>query len=227
MSLPLIALTIGLVFLIIGVALWLPPRREASRASDLGAAIVGGALVAGAVLMFQTMIDRKADERDAAAQKREEASDERLSLELTLGLQKDLTGIGLSGRNLSTIYLRGKNLSNSDLSNVMAVGTNFQQANLTGADLSDSNLTGAFFEGADLSGAKLTRATLDCAKLTGAVLIAADFSGASLAGADLSEVRTDSSTKLPPSQPRDCTRIEKGLERVDEGQTPPARRRRR
>jgi uncharacterized protein YjbI with pentapeptide repeats len=93
----------------------------------------------------------------------------------------DLSGADLSGANLSRADLSGANLSRADLSRA-----NLSRANLSRADLSRADLSGANLSRADLSGANLSRANLGSAYLSGAYLGSADLSGADLSGADLS-----------------------------------------
>ena len=74
----------------------------------------------------------------------------------------NLTGVGLSFKDLSGADLNGANLSFSQMI----------ETNLTGADLSDSNLnnadlTGANLTNADISGASTSNTTLTGATLTG------------------------------------------------------------
>ena len=66
-----------------------------------------------------------------------------------------LTGVTLTGANLTRATLMGANLT---------------RANLTGADLTGADLTGADLTRADLTGADLTRANLTRADLTDADL---------------------------------------------------------
>jgi uncharacterized protein YjbI with pentapeptide repeats len=77
----------------------------------------------------------------------------------------DLTGVNLSGANLSGVDLSEVNLS---------------EASLSGADLSEAKLYAACLTGANLSHANLSGAVLN-----GALFTLADLSGASLSSADL------------------------------------------
>ncbi len=131
-----------------------------------------------------------------------------------------LTGLGISGIDLSRCRLRQFNLSGMRLAGVRMVGSDLQ-----GANLSESNLTGADMQGAGLQravlrrtglrgallwGADLREAVLADADLRGALLKGADLSQADLGGAQLdgakgltaaqlSQVRSLHKAKLPPS----------------------------
>ena len=69
----------------VGMWLWLGPNNNPSRNSDLGAALVGGAVVAFVVLAIQQMLS------DAT---------ERRSLQITLSMQNALKDIDLSKSRL-------------------------------------------------------------------------------------------------------------------------------
>jgi uncharacterized protein YjbI with pentapeptide repeats len=84
------------------------------------------------------------------------------------------------GCDLSGVHLTGQDLSKASFRGVI-----FSGARLVGTDLSKSDLREASLAGAKLIGADLTRADLRGADLTGAVLIGADVSRSDLRGADL------------------------------------------
>lgn len=167
----------------IGVYLWLPGRSDTDHRGNLGAALIGGAIIALAIFLIQIVVDERR-QRDEAKQ----------NLRLTLGLAESLSGIDLSGASLERMYLAGKDLSG---------------AQLVGADLSKAYLTGATLRGADLSEATLRCANLNLAdaqnatflesRLANATLIGvrgrnAKFFGADLRGADLSQARLAGAT---------------------------------
>ncbi len=127
-------IAIGAV-LAVGLWLWWPPGAEPDRCSDLGTALIGGAVVAGAVLYLERQFSRAAERRD---------------LRLQLGMQKDLSGIELRMRDLSGFNLVRKNLQGADL----------RGADLRGANLSGADLTNAILNNADLRGAKLDETPL-------------------------------------------------------------------
>jgi len=203
-----------------GLWLWWPKRKDDVSRSDLGVALMTGALIAVAVLAIQVSIDDKARKRDATRQ----AADARQNFELTLSLQRDLTGIRLDGEDLRGIHFHGKKLEGASLigsvmDEVVLAEANLTNATLRGAKLVDADMTGvkaewANFEGAHLEGAVLNssrlrgarfiRAHLETAELRGAELLfanlqqshleGASFSQASLIGADLSGATWDSTT---------------------------------
>jgi uncharacterized protein YjbI with pentapeptide repeats len=203
-----------------GLWLWWPKRKDDVSRSDLGVALMTGALIAVAVLAIQVSIDDKARKRDESRQ----VADARQSFELTLSLQQDLTGIRLDGEDLRGIHFHGKKLEGASLIGSVMDEVVLAEANLTEATLRDAKLEGADmtgvqaehadFEGAHLEGAVLTRsrlrgakfnrAHLETAELRDAVLLFADFrqshlegasfSQASLIGADLSGATWNSST---------------------------------
>jgi len=135
------------------------------------------------------------------------------------GLVRRLTGLGVSGIDLSRCRLQQINLSGLRLAGVRMVGSDLQganlsQSNLTGADLQgarlrravlrETGLRGALLWGADLREAVLAGADLQGALLKGADLSQADLGGAQLDGvkgltvAQLSQVRSLHKAKLPP-----------------------------
>lgn len=157
------SLTLGMAVAAItsGAFLWWPPSAEPNRRSDLGAALIGGAAVAFAVFFLQLNAEsqqRRQDELSRGAERRQE-------LAITLGLQRDLTGIGLQGIDLSGMFLRNKVLAD---------------ANLSDATLTEANLAGANLSGASLERAAISRSTFDGANLSGSDLLGASGAGASL-----------------------------------------------
>lgn len=128
----------------------------------------------------------------------------------------DLTAADLHGMDLHGAELSGANLFAADLRGATLQGTRLFDANLRGADLRGADLRGANLWGAvlreadirnaDLRGANLRMANLldadlQGADLRGAYLRKANLRGASLRGADIgqadmSEVKTDTATKI-------------------------------
>jgi len=116
--------------------------------------------------------------------------------------EANLNCVGMSGANLSEANLRKSDLSDIDLTGANLNGANLCEANLNcaylstakfkAADLSDANL-----ENADLTGADLSQANLCNANLNSAHLESADLRGADLRGADLESIRYDESTQFP------------------------------
>jgi uncharacterized protein YjbI with pentapeptide repeats len=198
-----LAVTILLLSVLPGMYFWWPSRREPASRSDLGVALMTGALIALGVLALQVVLDVRLNEVEETRR----VAQEEQSLKLQLALQGRLTGISLEEKKLDGIYLYEKdlthaNLRRADLSGAVLsrsdlTGAKLQDAVLTGADLNGATLTEARLEGANLDsailsdapmkGAKLRNARLRNAVLSGAKLRWADFAGAHLQSASLSE----------------------------------------
>jgi uncharacterized protein YjbI with pentapeptide repeats len=192
-------LLVALIF-VIGMVLWWAGRRDEGSRSNLGAALLSGTLIAVAVFGFQWSAEQQR-QRLAARQ----------SIQLTIAFQKDLTGIDLSGADLSRLYLRGKilkeaNLEGSRLRNARMDGANLESANLKGANLGGAvlaaahlksaslqgaNLADSNFQGADLSyasfGPRVAGSTLIGQKPQGSDLSGVNFNGASLRNASFAD----------------------------------------
>ena len=115
----------------------------------------------------------------------------RLTLELAIKSDANLSGANLIGADLIGAYLSdadlsGANLSRADLSGANLIDANLRRANLSGAYLSDANLSRANLSDANLSDAYLSGANLSGAYLSGANLSRANLSRAYLSGAYLS-----------------------------------------
>jgi uncharacterized protein YjbI with pentapeptide repeats len=206
-----------------GLYLWWPSRADPASRGGLGAALLTGAVVSFAVFALQILFDarlRQIDDRRQRDQERRSeqlrVQGERTALQLTVGLQRNLTGIDLHGRDLSGFYLSRKQLDSADLNGANLRKANLSQADLRKADLREARLEQAHLDGADLADAVLTQANLTGAglvqaKLGGADLSAAVLVGADLRGADLGAASVggasfkgaeyDADTKLPESVP--------------------------
>ena len=156
-----------------GLRLYWPRHTDPVSRSDLGVALMGGALIAFAVLGMQLMVQFRAE---ADANQRETQAD-RQELLLILGRSRDLSGLDLRDRNLSGAYLNGKMLN--------------------GAILEDVKMSNASLERTQLVGAKMAGAELDGARLQRADLRYADLAGASLVGAKLKNVKLDAASLRP------------------------------
>ncbi len=93
---------------------------------------------------------------------------------------KYLSGINLTGSDLSCAHLRG-----ADLHDAVLEKANLPGADLTDANLQDTNLLEAKLQGAYLQGTRLQGAILLSAKLQGADLLGANLWNANLQAADL------------------------------------------
>jgi hypothetical protein len=122
----------GLAVFGIGAVLWWPPCAPPDRYSDLGTAIIGGGVIALAVLVLEQRYAAEADERD---------------LLLTLGLGQSFVGMDLRGRDLSRAYLAGKDFSGARFEGATLRGTNLAGTNLTQASLAEADLRSTNFRG--------------------------------------------------------------------------------
>jgi len=171
-GIPLVALA---AVLIAGFWLWLPPEDAPNRRSDLGTALIGGAIVGVAILYLQGQLSRGAERRN---------------LRLQLGLTNTLAGIDLSGRDLSGFYLPEKDLRGANLS-----GANLRGANLSGTQLDHADLTKA-----DLRGTKLDATNLvprGALVPTGDLVPGPLIPDASLQGVVLEGAKVDKHTSWP------------------------------
>ena len=91
-----------------GVHLWWPTHQDPIRRSDLGLALMTGALIAFAVLIVQVLVDvrtRQDDRHRQAAAAKQSAEAEKQSLQISLETN-DLSGINLKQAKLADFYLR-------------------------------------------------------------------------------------------------------------------------
>ena len=112
------------------------------------------------------------------------------TLQLSLGVQREMPGIDLHSEDLSRFDLAGKNLEganmeDADLTGASLVRTNLSGAELSSADLSDANLEEANLSGANLSDADLVDTEASGINLQNSKLLGADLSGAQLSGANM------------------------------------------
>jgi hypothetical protein len=152
-----------------GFLVWKPESDLPGSKSELGAALLGGAVIAFAVLGLQLLVDREQTRsqlrfeqrliewQNGISQYQEQQRQRRLQeqeLRLAVSVNRDLTGADLQTGNFSHAYLKGKIL----------VETNLRRADLSYSNLGDANLTNA-----DLRGASLFNANLRGARLQGAI----------------------------------------------------------
>ena len=145
-----------------GMILWWPTRHKKASRADFGVNLVTGAVVALAIFVLQILFEQRLDRVD---QQRQVQAD-RQNLELTIGLQKNLTGIRLPDKPLSGFYLYDKTLRDADLS-----GADLSGATLTKSDLSCANLAGTILSEVNatdvvLEGANFRKAVLDGAAMS-------------------------------------------------------------
>lgn len=94
------------------------------------------------------------------------------------GITSDLSGINLSGADLTEAYLSGVNLAGANLSHANLTRASLSKSNLTNTDLSGANLTKACLENAEFEQTNLRGANLLHAQITGVEFFAADVTGA-------------------------------------------------
>jgi uncharacterized protein YjbI with pentapeptide repeats len=186
---PWTILAVGIALLaatvIPGLYLWWPSRSGELAKSDLGLALMTGALIAFSVLVLEFMLTQRA--RKLESQRQDEA--EQQALQLLVGRQQNLAGIdlgcsvaedGSDCKALDDFYLSGKVLTDANLR-----GASLRGARLQRAHMEDAILAGADLRGSNLERAFLQRAVLDRAQLEGATLRFANLEGASLRGTHL------------------------------------------
>jgi uncharacterized protein YjbI with pentapeptide repeats len=175
-----------------GVYLWWPSRTQELAKSDLGLALMTGAVIAFSILFLEFLLVHRTTKVER--QRQDEA--EHQALQLLVGRQHVLSGIDLGcsanedgtacGETLDDFYLNGKILQGANLRGSSLRRARLQDANLEEADMERANLRYARLEHADLDRAVLDRATLDDANLRFADLSGARLHGTLLRRADLS-----------------------------------------
>jgi hypothetical protein len=185
LDLPTIAALVAvLVAVIAGLLMWLPSDKQPSRPSDLGAAIIGGAVVALSVLAIEASRGRRAaleaEERHREQREWDETNRQRVrddQLRLTLNLQTRLIGVRLDGRDLTEVYIPSRILVKARM-----VETKLEGAVLYRSDLQHADMRRAILRNADLG-----RCILNNARLQGADLSGCDLGAADLRRVDLSQ----------------------------------------
>jgi uncharacterized protein YjbI with pentapeptide repeats len=175
-------LAFGIALIAVGLLLWLPHAGDSSDAnSDLGAALLGAAIVPFALFVLDKRFESIAADRAADEAERRRADELRNYAQIVTALSTALPGIDLSGRDLSRFYLSNKDLPKAELESANLTRAQLEETNLDGANLSHAVLVSAF-----MTGSTLRAARLEAARLSGANLTGADLTGAILTGADLS-----------------------------------------
>jgi uncharacterized protein YjbI with pentapeptide repeats len=217
-----LAFAILLLAVVPGLYFWWPSRGEPASRSDLGVALMTGALIALGVLALQVVLDVRLQKVEDDRQ----VAQEEQALKLQLALQSRLVGVPLQEKKLNGIYLYEKNLRNAnlrqsdlsgavltrsdltnaklqkatlvgaDLNGTTLVDAKLQDANMENAILSDAPMTGAELRNARLRNAVLTKAKLRWAVLAGAHLEKASLSEADLRGVDFTGAQFDRDTEL-------------------------------
>ena len=158
-----IGAVIFLVSVVPGMLMWWPTRGAEGSRADFGVNLVTGALVALAIFVLQILFEQRLDRID---HKRQVQAD-RQNLEITIGLQKDLTGIKLDHKPLDGFYFYGRKLREAKLASSDLTSANLTRADLSCADLSEAILKDADAANAVLEGTDLHRAHLESAVLSG------------------------------------------------------------
>jgi uncharacterized protein YjbI with pentapeptide repeats len=177
--------------ILFGLMVWDSERNVPGSRSGLGAALLGGAVVAAAVFFGQFTIDDRVRTQD---------------FQSTVAFNQDLTGVDLRHRDLSSLHLYGKIFKGGNLAFVNMANSYLVKANLTDAwmhkaNLTDANLSEAVLEGATLSEATLTNADLtDVTKTSAVDLTKAVLQNANLTNADLHEVYLDGAVLVAARQ---------------------------
>ena len=127
------ALVGGAVLSATGLGFWIWALAigddTAARLSDLGSALLGGAVVAFAIFI----LERQFEQRAAAQDRERERAAERQALRLTLGVQPNLRGVDLSKLDLVRFSFNGKSLENANFSGAKLERATFVGATLAGA----------------------------------------------------------------------------------------------
>lgn len=154
---------------------WVMLGLRADVRSNLGAALIGGAVIGMAILLAEQAFVREQRRRD-----------ERHALWLQLALTPDHTLADLHSQDLGGIILSRHTFYRATLIDANLAGGVFRFTDFKGADLS-----GARLDGADLAYAKFFVARLPQAHLTATIVTATDFTSANLTGADFTDARGD------------------------------------
>ena len=179
MSIELI-IVLGLVFVAVCIGLGIyfvtPSWKAGGSRSDLGVALMTGAVVSVAVLGLQI-----------ANELRQNDVEKRRQLLAMIATSPRLDGIELSGEDLAGVHLGSKFFAeaifvDADLRRANLSKSHFENAVFDGADLRGANLRSA-----DFQGAKLPRADLSGARVHSTCLREADLRGANVAAREFSE----------------------------------------
>lgn len=183
--LPTAVVVIGLVILA-GLVVWAQPEgsilspiadAKPNRYSELGAAMAGGAIIAGTVLVTERLFAREAEDRAAKFQEslQKDSSEfqeglQQETLRFQVSLEKDVSGIDLREQDLSKSYwhekiVKSAYLTKAQLNESYLRGCNFRSTYLHGVNFSGAHLREADFFGSHLGGANFEEADLTRADL--------------------------------------------------------------
>jgi uncharacterized protein YjbI with pentapeptide repeats len=176
--LPAAVLTIGALLWIWGFSAAGLGQNDAGDITNLGAGILGGGLVAFAVVWTESRVSARQDKFLTTFQ---------------ISMQSDLAGIDLTDADLTQAHLSGKILHHARLSGAKLdastlIGTNLDSADLSRASLVGARLIDTTLRSAVLTATNLTSADLTDADLTGAVLVNTKFDGSIVTNAKFTNV---------------------------------------
>ncbi len=205
----LAAAAVVIVIALVGLFLWLPNHRQsATGTTDLGTQLIGGAVVAAAILTVQFTWERRVRKfqetidqgiRDAEHDRQDDFN------AVQLMRQQDFESAATARRVWQQSWddrlvtendTRIRQLTMLVLDLLLQTplrhpgldlhGFHLEGAFLANRNLVHANLTGALLIAADLTGANLTKTCLEGANLDGARLDGADLTGSNLRDAILS-----------------------------------------
>lgn len=171
--------------ILVGFGVWLAAvvigHDLPGRLSDLGSALLGGAVVAFSVVVLQQQLDERADRQRHGFEAHAES--ERRAFELHAESERRAFEAALEAQNLRLVVGLQVDLTKADLSRVDLSRAVFNRKTLTEAVFEKATLTGAVFVSAELRKAVFLHATLIDTQFVGADLTDAKFSFADLKGA--------------------------------------------
>jgi uncharacterized protein YjbI with pentapeptide repeats len=181
--------------IVLGVYFIRPGWNSGGSRSDLGVALMTGAVISVAVLGLQI-----------ANELRVEDVEKRRQLLASIGSSMRLDGIDLSGEDLEGVHLGSKIFDDArfvgtDLQGANLSRSRFERATFEGADLREANMRATDFQGAHFQDANLSGATLHSACLREADLRGADVRAKELTATDVWLAEYDSETEWPDRTP--------------------------
>jgi uncharacterized protein YjbI with pentapeptide repeats len=180
-----------------GFWLWATEMYDIGSRANLGAALLGGALIASTIFYIEDASQTRSQQHD---------------VRFTVGLHRDLSAADLVEEDLSNAHLFEKKFRDADLGGANLTEAYLVEADLTGAWLNDAilvnaNLADASFENAELLRADLSNTLMESVSFEGSDLTDAklvgveaiefpegnNFQSTNLIRADLSESRLQES----------------------------------
>lgn len=194
---------------LVGLFLWWPDRdSNPVGRTDLGTQLVGGSVVALAILFVQIAWDGRLRNEENSRATRLEAEEEarrardlrwenltvraltdqhrervRLLLNIVLQMPSAHLPLDLRELDLSDLILANRDLTGALLSNSVLRNANMNSSILVNADLTGAQMNNSILDDADLQSANLNDARLNGASMKGTKLAGAQLQGANLVGA--------------------------------------------